>query len=440
MRKCAILGILVLSVAAVPARTFAAITYDAQLGLYSSYEYTDNYRGTVSDERSEGTYLVGPSLYLTGVSPTVNLGLTGRYTRSFHNRFSEDDSPEIHITSSASYTTQRLMTQVSYGFVRSLTRETLSEPFGERRYHTGGIGSTWQMTQWTSVSVGYDIAREDWMGDATDEEDVTTHNGSVGVTHRLSPFTTLTLAGRHSLHDYEDTDSVKETSGSLRIEQAIAQNLSLGLFTSYNHEDRGDLPGEDRYDARLTGRYTFLNDTVFSLEGGSSWLVTEYRYRVLRPVETSPRRMEYRWVVVEDEDSETEFTGSASLEKSLEHDRFSLRIAKEYTSEFTTNRYGSYDTTSGSLDWEKTFWRGWTATARGSWVRRKPTRGTEEEETTDTTGAFTIGWNPIEHLALRWEPISFLVLSLSYEHLTTEYETSGTARENRYGVMAEVRY
>ncbi len=141
-----------------------------------------------------------------------------------------------------------------------------------------------------------------------------------------------------------------------------------------------------------------------------------------------------------DRDRASAFVGRASLEKELEHDRFSARLAREYTSDFTTDRYGTYETTSGSLAWEKDFLKGWTYTLSYSMEKRKPTGDTGEEEETDTAGSVSIGWNPVEQFALNWRPLEDLFVTMSYEHLMTEYEISGTARENRYRVMTEVRF
>lgn len=440
MRKSAILGILVLALASAPGRLFAAFTFEAHPGLYSSYEYTDNYRGEVRDARSEGIYYVGPSLAITGVSPTVSLGFTGRYARSYHNRFPEDDSPEIALSSYATHTIPRLVTSASYDFIRSLTRDSLSEPFGEHRTHTGSVGTTWQMTPTTSLNAGYGITAEDWIGDAADEEDVMSNSGSLGMTHRLNPLNTLSLSAGIARHDYEDSEDVTETNGSLRFDHAVTPALSLGLSSSYNHEEMGDLRDEDRYDERLTGRYAFPHAMTLSLDAGYSWLVTEFQTRALRAPTSSLRPTGSSWVVVKDRDRATAFVGSASLDKELEHDRFSMHIAREYTSEFTTDLYGTYETTSGSLVWEKDVLKGWTSTVHLSMDRRRPTGDTDDEEETDTTGSLSIGWNPVEQFALNWSPLNYVMISLSYEYLRTEYETSGTARENRYRVMVEVRY
>ncbi len=416
MRNITFLCIIALAPILVPAAGYAAFTYEAHPGIYNSYEYTDNYYGGVRDARSEGTYLVGPSLGITAVSPTINLDFTGRYTKSFHRRFSEDDSPEVHLSSSASYSVPRQVSRLTYTFTRTLTRENLSEPFGEARIHTGGISSSWELTRRTSLQLGYDITAERRSGDAATEEDVTSHTGNLGCTHAMSPVSRVGMTVQQVRHEYEESENVIETGGTVSGGYDVSPVFTLGAVSSYYHEDRGDLPGEDRYDARLTGNYAFPRGITLRMEGGCRWLVTE------------------------GQDRETGFAGSAFLAKDLEHDRFSLRVAKEYTSEFTTNRYGTYDTTSGSFEWHRDIDRGLSTAARYSVDRRRPVRGTDDEDQTDDNAGFTIDWNPVEAYALSWDPIEEVLVTLAYNHLRTKYETSGTARENRYRVMVEVRY
>ncbi len=416
MRNIAFFCIIILAPVLVPAAAHAAFTYEVHPGIYNSYEYTDNYYGDIRGARSESTYLVGPSLGITAVSPTINLDFTGRYTKSFHRRFSEDDSPEVHLSSDASVATPRQVSRLEYTFTRSLTRDSLSEPFGEARIHTGSISSSWELTRRTTLQLGYEVAAERWAGDASAEEDVTTHTGNLGCTYAISQVSRVSMTVRQARHDYEESENVVETGGTVNGGYDATPVLTLGIVSSYNHEDRDDLPGEDRYDARLTGNYAFPREITLRMEGGCRWLVTE------------------------GQDRETGFAGSASLTKDLENDRFSLRVAKEYTSEFTTNRYGTYDTTSGSFEWHRDIDRGFSTSARYSMDRRRPVRGTDDEDQTDANAGLTLDWNPVEAYALSWDPVEAVIVSLAYNHLRTKYETSGTARENRYRMVIEVRY
>jgi len=416
VRKFAFFCIVALAPVLVPAAAYAAFTYEVHPGIYNSYEYTDNYYGEVREGRSEGTYLVGPSLEVTAASPTINLGFTGRYTKSFHRRFSEDDSPEVHLSSEATHTAPRRVSRLTYTFTRTLTRENLSEPFGDARIHTGDISFSWELTQQTSLQLGYDVTAERRTGETSAEEDVTSHTGNLGCTYAMSPVSRVSMTVQQVRHDYEESDNVIETGGTLSGEHDVSPVLTLGVVSTYNHENRGDLPDEDRYDARLTGRHVFPGEITLGMEGGG------------------------RWLVMEDQDRESGFAGSASLAKVLEHDRLNLRVAKEYSSEFTTNRYGTYDTTSVDFDWYRDISRGFSSTARFSLEKRRPVGGTVDEEQTDGTGGLSISWNPVENITLSWDPVESILVTLSYDHLRTKYETSGTARENRYRVMVEVRY
>ena len=159
MRKLSILGILGLASVLSPGLDLMAYTFEAHPGLYTSYEYTDNYLGAVRDAKSDSIYYVGPSLELLCASPDVNIDLTGHYAKNFHQRFSEDDSPEIHLASHASYSTMPRQTiQMAYGYAQTWTREFLSEPFGEHTEHTRDPSMyNYALTQNTSMNAGYNI-------------------------------------------------------------------------------------------------------------------------------------------------------------------------------------------------------------------------------------------------------------------------------------------
>ncbi len=98
MRKYAIRSILCLAIILLSVFDLLAFTFEAHPGLYTSYEYSDNYQGVSQDEQSESTYLVGPSLNVRCLSPSATFDFTGRYTKSFHQRFPEDDSPDINLS------------------------------------------------------------------------------------------------------------------------------------------------------------------------------------------------------------------------------------------------------------------------------------------------------------------------------------------------------
>ncbi|HOM29808.1 MAG TPA: hypothetical protein PLS81_10180 [Deltaproteobacteria bacterium] len=435
-------GIVVAATCLWPPSPLAALSFEVHPGLYQSYEYSDNYEGEVADGQSEATYTVGPSITVTGESQRANLDLSGRYTRSYHRRNEEDDSPEAALSARAAYRLERVGGSLAYSFMRTLTRDTLSSPFGERKVHSGDAEAAWDASQVVTLRAGCDITDERWSGRASDEEDVQSNGLDVGALVRIGPLNTLDVVARRAYVDYEVSRDVVETSGSARLERSFTPRLTGGLVVSYADErlrrpgDRAPLrvihrgglvltvdterlpDSENRADARITTRYAASDTWTFLAEAGAGR------------------------VDAEGVGAESTFAGSAAVEKQLAEDRFALRASKAYTSEFTTSRYGSYDTTSFSLDWERRVSRGLTARSNVVYERRKPVReaAQDEEEERDGSGTVSIEWLPMEHLHLDWRPLERISLTARYTYLRTAYETSGTARENRYGLMAEVRF
>ena len=412
MRKRSILGILGLAASLLSGHDLmAAVTYEAHPGLFTSYEYTDNYHGDIHGGKSDSIYYVGPSLELSCKAPSADIDFTGSYAKSFHQRFSEDDSPEIHLTSHASYTTTLQATRLAYDFVRTLTRENLGEPFGEVKRNTGSILYSLSLTQRTSMTAGYDISTETWDVPSIEvaplnHEDVIFMGGNLGITHQLNPLDTIMLTARQDYYDYKIIQNVVETNGGLRFTHAFSPSFNLGIDTHYTHDDRGRDPNEDRYDASLIGQYIFNQTTNMSVGGGYTWLITEHL------------------------DRQSVYLANATIEKNLKDDRFHLSVAKEFSAEFTTNRYGTYDTKSASLIWDRQWLQTWSTSTRASISDRKPTAGTPGLDETDTVLGFRVTWKPIE----------YFTSNIMYDHLQSKYETSGTARENRYMMMIEVRY
>jgi len=406
VRKHTILGILCLATIFLPGPDLMAFTFEAHPGLYTSYRYTDNYRGAVENEQRESIYYVGPSLGLTFTSPSTNFDLTGRYTKSFHQNFPEDDSPDVHLTTHASFTAPRQETRVSYEFVRTLTRDSLDEPFGEVRRNIGDIGYTAALTQNTSINAGGNIETEKWSTSSATAEDLVSSGGNVGVTHQLNPLDTISLTARRDYFSYEISQNVIGTQCGLDFRHVFSPVFSLSLGTSYNHDDRGDDPNGDRYDASLTGQYTMSPTTIISATGG------------------------YSWLIIEQQDRQASYIARVSVDKRLKEDRFLLSIAKEYSTEFTTNRYGTYDTKTASLSWVRQWLPTWSSSTRLSITKRIASMGTAGEDEMDSNANISLTWNPIE----------YFTGELIYEHLQTKYWISGTARENRYTMKAEVRY
>ncbi len=415
MRNCTLLGMLALAAVMVPGQSFCAFTWEVHPGVYAAYEYSDNYFGDVRNEQSENIYYVGPSLEVTGTSPSVNLGLTGSYAKSFHKRFPEEDSPEIHLISNAAYTGGRQGFTLSYGFDRTLTRETLSEPYGELWRHTGAATYTVALTPNTSMSAESDLLIENWDEESA-EEDVDTYGANIGITHQLDPRDSISATVRQTFYRYEVSPDVEGTEGTLGFTRAVTSAIDATLSAGYSLYNRDQLtdeqgvpfgPGDERINrAGLSMEYRFDPTINISVGGG------------------------YNWLVMEDEDRESAFYANASFEKNLRDDRVSMHIAREYSAEFTVDNYGSYDTLSAEALWHKRWLEHWSTTAGISADRSRPIGDTLDQTETDSSA----------HAELVWEPLEQFTATLSYRYLKTRYETSGTARENRYRMVVEVRY
>jgi hypothetical protein len=406
VRKHAILGILGLVCVLFSGHDLLAFNFEAHPGLYTSYEYTDNYRGTVQNEQGDSIYYVGPSLGLTCTSPSTNFDLTGRYTKSFHHRFSEDDSPDIHLITHASIAAPQQETRFSYEFARTLTRESLNEPFGEVRRNTGSIGYTTALTQNTSINAGGNIQTEKWNTTSATAQDLVYSGGNVGITHQLNPLDTISFKAQRDYYFYEISQDVIGTHSTLDIRHVLSPLFSLGLGTVYHHDDRGHDPNDDRYDVNLMGQYAMNQSTMMNVTGG------------------------YSWLIMERQDRQTTYITSVSLDKSRREDRFRLSIAKGFTAEFSTNLYGTYDTKTASFSWIRQWLQTWSSSTGLSISKRVPSMGTAGEDETDSNA----------NISLTWKPIEYFTGDLTYVHLQTKYRTSGTARENRYTMTVEVRY
>ena len=383
-----------------------AFTFEAHPGLYTSYEYSDNYQGVAQDKLSESTYYVGPSLNLRCLSPSATFDLTGRYARSYHQRFSEDDSPEIHLLTSASFTAPRQAAHFSYEFARTFSRESLTEPFGQVDRNIGSIGYTAQLSQSTTINTGGNVLTEKWSNDAATEDDLVNVGGNIGITHQLNPLDTISLTARRDYYSYDIQQDVIGTQGGLDVRHIFSPIFTLGLGTAYHHDDRGHDPSEDRYDAGLTGQYTISTSAMISATGG------------------------YSRLIMERQDRQSAYIARVSLDKSLPDDRFHLSMAKEYTAEFTTDFYGTYDTKTASISWIRRWLQAWSSSTEFSISRRIPTTGTAGDNETDS----------VANISVTWKPIEYFTGNIIYEHLQTSYESSDTVKENRYRLVMEVRY
>ena len=404
MRKSTIFAIFTLAVILfMPGQSLAAFTFQAHPGVHAAYEYTDNYLGTVSGEQSESTYEVGPSLDLICASPVATFDLTGYLARSLHKRFTEDDSTEASIASKFALSQVRQNLGLTYEYLQTRWRGSLGEPPGVLKRNTGAGDYTWQMTQQATLSLGYGIIDDNWQAP---HEDEISQDGSIQLSYLLSPRNTINLDFKYDYYDYQISQDVRVLNTNLAWWYAVTSRLSLGLNSRYTKEERGDLPNEDIYDLSASGNYSFTQFTSMSASGG------------------------YSWLVMENQDRQGIYFMNASVEHVFEKDTITMALSKGYTAQFTTNLYGTYDTKTASLTWEKRLLAGLSSSAELTYQRTIPAKGTTGEEQTDTGARASLVWNPIEYLKT----------DLSYQHLQHKFETTGTSRENRYRMSAEVRY
>ncbi len=380
-----------------------AATYELHPGVYSSYEYSDNYFGTAHDVESENIYEIGPSLDFSVATPTLSWENSGYLAKRYHKNFDEEDSTEATFESHAAASSVRHTLDLTYAYTQTSRRESLEDPIGTTRIHSGAVGYSRTLSQTTALNLGYSLTDEN---NPFPDEDLMSQGPTASLTHQLTPRQTLSLAYGYMYHDYEISDNTWVSTSDAHWGYMVTPSLELGTGVTYEHEDRGRLPSEDIYTARLTAGYAVTRHTALDVSGG------------------------YSWLVMEQEDRQGTYTLDAGLTTETLYDVFSLSVSKGYTAEFTTDRYGTYDTKSASLSWERTLARTLRSSASATYDDRKPTSDTLAEEEQDFVG----------RVSLAWDPITYISATASYEHLYHAYEISDTERENRYRIIIEGRY
>lgn len=116
-----------------------AVSCEFHGGLYSSWEYTDNYLGTAHNEQSETIYEIGPSADIICRAYPFALSLSGHVARSFHNRFEDDDETEVDLISALTASSRRDSLELGYAFVQTSRSDFFSDVSGETRIHTGTL-------------------------------------------------------------------------------------------------------------------------------------------------------------------------------------------------------------------------------------------------------------------------------------------------------------
>jgi len=377
--------------------------WDFHPGLYNSFEYTDNYFGSAHDQKSESILEVGPSLVMSYAEPQWAWNLEGRWARSFHGEYDEDDFYEVSVASDISIHRALQACALDYSYTQTSRRDSLDETWGRSRIHS--LGATYQrdLTIMTGVSLGYNASREN---NEAAGDDLVSHGGSIGISHQINQTNSMNISVGHNIHDFEQGEDTASYNADVHWMNTVTERLQAGLGCGYVHSRRDESPDEDSYSVRANIGYSPTVHIDLDISGG------------------------YTWLNQEDLDRQGSYTMSAGVLGHAEHDRFTLRASREYTEEYTSERYGTYNTRTVSFGWDRDFSRTISTSASISHLERKPTADTEEEDEKDTTTAISLLWNPNR----------YATFSPYYTYLRHGYEISDTIRESRYGITIEVRY
>jgi hypothetical protein len=393
-------------VAALCAPVHAALEFHG--GIYASYEYTDNYEGTANNNHSESIYEVGPTAQLLYTEGTSRLDLSGRVARSAHKRYTGDDDTEISLETGYTTTTLRNTLNLAYAFTQTTRSTILRDVSGETKIHSGSANVSRTLTQSTTAGLGYAYYQEN---NQSPDDDLVTNTGTAFVTHELSQLTTLRATGSYSTHRYEVDADTWVARGTAGFERRLTPRLSIGIDGEYQHEgSEGDEPESDISAAFLTGRYALTQSTGVVLSVG------------------------YNWLNAEDMDSEQSYALRGEVTTRTQYDVFSLRISREYLAEFTTDRYGTYEARSLYASWSRSLLRELVLSSNITYEERKPVSVNEFSSITEDEDDFSF------RIALTWNPLRYVFLTPSYEHFRRERENLDTETENRYRIIAEVRY
>ena len=383
--------------------TARAANFEIHPGVRASYEYTDNYFGTAQDEESENIYEIGPTLDFSWATPSLTWENSGYIARRYHEEFDEDDSTEVSVESHMAASSIRHALDLTYSYIQTRERESLEDPLGIARVNSGTVGYTNTVSPETALSLGYSVTDEN---NPAPDEDIMSQGPTLSLTHQLTARQRLSLSYGYVYHDYDISENTWVSTSNAHWGYMVTPVVELGTGCTYEHEDRGRLPSEDIYSATLTAGYSIARHTTIDVAGGYSWLVLEH------------------------EDRQGTYTLDAEISHETRYDVFSLSASKGYTAEFTTDRYGTYDTWSVLASWDRTLMRTLVFSASASFDDSDPTSDTLEERERDKVGTVALAWTPSTHFEAR----------ASYERLRHEYEISDTEKENRYRIIIEGRY
>ncbi len=385
----------------------SAADYDFHAGVYTSYEYTDNYQGTAHDRESENIYEIGPSAQILISTSTMRLDLSGHAAQSFHRNFDDDDFTNILLNSRFETSTQRDTFSLVYGFTQNNQRSTLDEVSGESRIHSGTMNYTRALTPASTVGLGYTYNQEVYH---YPNDDVVSHGVNGSVSHRLTPRDTVRVTGGYDLHYYEYQGDTWVGRTGLSYNSLVTEKTTLGVNGEYQHQGRIDQPDGDITSVFLTMGYSLAGQTHVNLSGGYNWLSTE------------------------DADRESSYAIQGELTHASQNDTLSLIVSKEYTAEFETGRYGIYDTQRVSASWRRSLKQDLFFLTTVSYDIRDPVSTNESATLSGEDRNFT------GMISLNWQPLEYVTFTASYTRLEQILEISDTVRENRYRLRAEVRY
>ncbi len=400
--------------------------YEFHGGIFTSYEYTDNYFGTSHDEESESIYEVGPTASFLWDRQTTQLELSGHAARSFHKEFDDDDSTDVFLDSVFTTASSQDSLQLAFGYTKTNRRAALSEVSGDSRHQRGSLIYSRALTEAATMRLNYDYHAENYQ---YPNDDIISHGITGTISDRVLEHTTLRVNGGYDLHYYSNGgyapgeiplgDTWNARSG-LGIEQQVTNRSTIGVDGSYNHQGRLHRPDGDIISAYLTWGYVLASNMELSLSGG------------------------YSWLSMEDMDREGTYSTRGELTGHTEYDTIALRASREYTAEFTEDRYGIYDSRSVGLSWRRDFLRELYLETGISYAQRKPVSDIEGPSVTgeekDFTGSISMTWTLMEHLIITPSYRRLQRIEEVPDTALAGHEITETERENRYMIRVEVRY
>lgn len=404
MNKTAGLLFCVLAAVLVIATPLRAATWEIHPGVYAAYLFTDNYHGEAEEPKTESIYTVGPSLAASLAAGLFRWELSGHVAREYHNRFKEDNTTTGSVETRAIVTGQHQSLDLSYSYDQTMLRETLDEPWGVHKRHTGALTYNRDLTPNAALTLGYTHARDQV---PAPDEDVVSDGGNVGMRWQIAPRHRWELTSAYTQYRYQESADVKVLESSFRWRYGLTPHLAVGPEFAYEQHHPEDLPKHEIYSPAFFLEYTLSATVTMTASVGHSWLRSEAY------------------------DDQEVTNARLGLSRVTAADRIALDAFHGYEYEYdTSGTYGIYKTRSADIAWEHTFTPTLLASLGSGIIQRTPTTRMEEEKETDIA----------HRLGLTYRPWRWGEGRLTYERLQHRYEISDTVRENRYGVTIEVRY